>query len=123
MNCKNEKIILKNHAKLLGVVIDHNLKWSEHIDQLCKKLSRVTFALRILRQPAGVEALKTVYFAYFQSIMMYGIEFWGMAADYLIKRVFILQKQAIRIIAGVSSRESCRALFKDLNILSLPALY
>ena len=54
---------------------------------------------------------------------MYGIEFWGIAADYLIKRVFKLQKQAIRILAGVGPIESCRNLFRPLEILTLPALY
>ena len=36
---------------------------------------------------------------------------------------FILQKRIVRILAGVSSRCSCRGLFKRLNILTLPCLY
>ena len=46
-----------------------------------------------------------------------------MAADYLIFLALKLEKQAIRIILGVGPRKSCRKLFTELGILSLPALY
>lgn len=67
--------------------------------------------------------LRFVYFAYFHSNLSYGLEIWGRAPDYLTQRVFKLQKRAIRLISGVAPRESCRPLFKQLNILPLPALY
>jgi len=31
------KIINLDHCKYLGVFIDRDLKWTEHINQLCKK--------------------------------------------------------------------------------------
>jgi len=39
------------------------------------------------------------------------------------KKNFLLQKRVIRVMAGVNSRTSCRQLFKELNILTLPSLY
>jgi hypothetical protein len=38
-------------------------------------------------------------------------------------RMFRLQKKVIRMIGKVDRHASCRNLFKDLNILSLPCLY
>lgn len=110
-------------TKLLGANVDKNVKWNNHIDNLCKRLSKVLFALRILKQNVNKDALKLVYFAHFHSLLMYCIEIWGHAADYLFTRVFKLQKRAIRIITGSAYDASCRNLFKDNNILSLPALY
>ena len=86
-------------------------------------MSKINFALRIIQKCAGPQALKSIYYAHFQSIMSYGIEFWGHAAYYLLLRVFKLQKQAIRLLAGVGPIESCRKLFPALEILPLPALY
>ena len=40
-----------------------------------------------------------------------------------VKRIFRIQKRVIRLISGVSSRTSCRQLFKELNILTLASLY
>jgi hypothetical protein len=58
------------------------------------------------------ETLKLVYFAYFHSIMSYGIIFWGNSTD--SKKLFYIQKKIIRITAGTKRRASCRELFKNL---------
>jgi hypothetical protein len=47
------------------------------------------------------------------------LEIWGRAPAYL----FRLQKRAIRLLAGVPPRESCRSLFTEHKILPLPALH
>jgi hypothetical protein len=57
-----------------------------------------------------VDVLKLVYFAYFHSVMSYGVIFWGNSTD--SKRAFIIQNKIIRIMAGVKTRVSCRELFK-----------
>lgn len=46
---------------------------------------------------------------------------WGNSTN--INRAFILQKKCIRSICGVGQLESCRPLFKKLNVLALPSLY
>jgi len=38
-------------------------------------------------------------------------------------RLFRIRKRVIRSMVGVSSRTSCRQLFKELNILTLAYLY
>jgi hypothetical protein len=121
----DDEIEFDTSAKLLGVFVDQNLKWNHHIDSLCKRLSKTVFALRVLKNIVSFDVLKMVYYAHFQSALSYCIEIWGQCPDYLLNRVFVLQKRAIRIIAGVPYRTSCREtkLFKTLNILPLPALY
>ena len=46
----------------------------------------------------------------------------GVGAELSI-RIFRIQKRVIRSMVGVSSRMSCRQLFKELNILTLASLY
>jgi hypothetical protein len=62
-----------------------------------------------------------IYFAYFHSIMKYGLIFWGSHSD--SNRVFRLQKKVIRIMTGSKSRVLCKPLFKALEILTLPSQY
>jgi hypothetical protein len=45
----------------------------------------------------------------------------GIGGELSIK-IFRIQKRMIRSMAGVSSRTSCRQLFKELNILTLASL-
>jgi hypothetical protein len=63
------------------------------------------------------DALKVFCFAYFHSVMSYGVIFWGNLTD--SKRVFNIQNKIIRIMADVKNRVSCRELFKKFNILPL----
>jgi hypothetical protein len=107
--------------KFLGIQIDKHLNWKSHINQIIPKLSASCFAVKKLCHIPNLDALRMVYFAYFQSVIKYGIIFWGNSTD--VDRVFILQKRIIRSMAGVGSRSSCRGLFKILDILPVPCQY
>jgi len=52
------------------------------------------------------------YFAYFHSVVRYGIVFWGNATKSYM--VFKLQKRLIRIMSGAEPNASCRAVFLTL---------
>ena len=59
----------------------------------------------------------------FQSLMRLELLFWGRAYFEQTNRIFKIQKRAIRIIVGINTKSSCRKVFKELNILTLPSLY
>ena len=61
------------------------------------------------------------YYSCFHSVMAYGLLFWGNSPDSI--KIFRLQKKIIRIITGCRSRDSCRKLFSNLEILPLPSQY
>jgi hypothetical protein len=67
------------------------------------------------------ETLLMVYYAYFQSVLHYGIIFWR-NSSYAIN-IFHVQKRTLRIMAGIGNRDSCRQLFKTLRILPLQSQY
>jgi hypothetical protein len=77
--------------------------------------------MRRLCYVLDIDALKLVYFAYFQSVVKYGIVFWG--SSYNLNKVFLLQKRIGRIMLGLSYRSSCKFWFKKHNILTVPCLY
>lgn len=108
------------HTKFLGVYVDSKLSWKVHIEQLCSKLSSITYAIRRVRQTVGVDAAIATYYAMFQSILTYGIITWGTAPN--TDQVFILQKRAIRAIANIPQTKSCEAYFQQFNILTYPSL-
>jgi hypothetical protein len=65
--------------------------------------------------------IRSIYYAYFQSRLKYGIIFWGSVKDSL--KIFIIQKKVMRLIAGVNKRVSCKGIFSEYEILTLPSLY
>ena len=89
---------LSSSTKFLGLTLDEKLTFEEHINNICKRLSTCTYALRTIRKHCSLEVAKTAYYGYFQSILSYGIIFWGAAADCYTHRAFILQKMVVRAI-------------------------
>jgi hypothetical protein len=107
--------------KFLGIQIDNKLNWKSHVEYILPKLSSAIFVIRGLSYFMNSETLQMVYFSYFHSIIKYRIIFWGNSTN--ISRVFKLQKKVIRIISGVGPRDSCRGLFRKLDILPLSCEY
>lgn len=108
-------------VKILGIYVDTFLSWNFHVDAIAPKLSSVIYLLRNLREYVDYETLISVYYALFQSILIYGITLWGNSAS--TSKLFILQKWAIRTISGVLPRTHCKPLFIQHSILTLPSLY
>jgi hypothetical protein len=113
----NEVLVIK----LLGIQIDNKMNWKSHVEYILHKLGSAIFVIRSLSYFMSLKTLRMVYFSYFHSIIKYGIIFWGNSAN--ISRVFKLQKKVIRIISGVGPRDSCRCIFKKLDILPLSCEY
>lgn len=111
------KVSPTSHVKFLGVWLDSKLTWATHLEELTKRLCSACYAIKKIKELGGEKAARDVYFAYFHSLMTYGIVFWGTAAG--SNRVFILQKRAVRYILGIRQLESCRNRFRELSILTM----
>lgn len=108
-------------AKLLGIVLDRAFKWNDHIEHIMPKLNKAIYNMSCLAPIVSRQIQLLVYFAYFQSIITYGIIIWGKATH--TERVFKAQKKIVRIILGLSPRESCKNAFQRLGLLTFPCLY
>ena len=97
------------------------MTWKTHIDAILPKLSSACFAVRSIKPYVSHQTLKTIYYAYFHAILSYGVIFWGQSPD--TSKVFLLQKRVIRTMMGCGRRDSCRGLFAELGILTLPSQY
>lgn len=104
-------------TKVLGLTISDSLDWAPHIQSIVPRLLSGCFMLRKLKLIVNPPILSMVYHAFIHSLLSYGIIFWGTSPH--AKRIFIIQKRAVRIIAGISRRQSCKAHFTNLRILTL----
>jgi len=109
--------------KFLGIQITDTLKWHSHIQLLAGKLCKVAFMIDSLKEVLSPNLIRNIYFTKFHSLLRFGILFWGGAGADLTTGILRIQKRVIRSMLGVSSRTSCRQLFKELNILTMVSLY
>uniref|UniRef100_A0A1B6LVT8 Reverse transcriptase domain-containing protein n=1 Tax=Graphocephala atropunctata TaxID=36148 RepID=A0A1B6LVT8_9HEMI len=110
-------------AKYLGITLDEKLTWTPHTDTLCRKLSSGLYVIRRIIGIVGTNAAKTAYHALFESHLRYGLGVWGYSSATNLHRVLLSQKKAIRVIAELNIRDSCRQKFVELRILTVVCLY
>ncbi|XP_078363859.1 uncharacterized protein LOC144648098 [Oculina patagonica] len=104
--------------KLLGVHVDQDLSFNEHVDHLCKKLAKRLGVLRSIRHYLPLNERILFYNATIKPIFLYGGAVWSSTSKSNIRRIFRLQKRAARVILGVKTRdERTVSLFKRLDWL------
>jgi hypothetical protein len=92
----NNSIEEVTNATFLGLELDKNINWKNHVEKILPKLSRACYTIRTMYPISSLNTLQMIYFAYFHSILDYGIIFWGNSTE--SKRVFLAQKRTIRIM-------------------------
>ena len=95
----NRKAIKQtDHIKYLGVTIDSQLTFTQHIINVVKKVSRVTGLMYRIRGCVDNSTLNMIYYSLIYPHLLYGIPIWGNADNIHINPLLILQKKAVRLI-------------------------
>lgn len=118
---KGTRIDQADSVKFLGVIIDKDINWKSQIEKICDKINRFVFVLKRLRYVTDHSTVLTAYHAYVASTLRYGLIFWGNSVN--VHKAFIAQKKCLRAIYGIPPYQTCKPLFKELNLLTLPSLY
>ncbi|KAK9709294.1 Reverse transcriptase (RNA-dependent DNA polymerase) [Popillia japonica] len=114
---ENNEIKPVKNTKFLGKYIDEFLDWGSHIDHTCLKLSSIGYGIKVVAQYMNKETLKIVYQANFESILRYGIIFYGCNAN--IHSLFLIQKRTVRSMNNMRFRDSCRGIFRNMYIMKV----
>ena len=96
--------------KFLGITVDQNLTWKNHVDDFAKKCSR-TCSIGILykvKQFLPESALLSLHYTLFLSHINYGITVWSSANSVVKNR---LHKRALRAVSNSEYRSHSNPLF------------
>lgn len=106
-------------TKFLGVEVDNNLSWDQHIQKLASKISSGLYVLRRMSLLCSLDTLKTVYFAHIHSHISYGLAVYGGTSKNNLDTILIFQKKALRILLNLEDQISVKNKFSELNILTV----
>ena len=73
-------------TKFLGIHINENMKWNNHIKHLSSKLNTSYYMISSLKNVTSPRVLRKKYFACFHAHLRYGLTLWG--GDPESKRIF-----------------------------------
>jgi len=105
-------------TKFLGVCIDECLTWSEHINVIAGKIARNLGILMRISHLIPVHIRKNLYYTLINPYFDYGNIVWASNYSTRLKCLVLLQKKAIRVIAGdpYYAHTACR--YREYNVMN-----
>ena len=123
MKLSGNEISKVDEASFVGICIDSNLTWKNHIQGVNKCVRRKVGILFKLRHFVPQHILILLYKSFIQSHIMYGIEVWGSSCKTYLNCILLSQKMAMRAITFSPIRTSSKPLFKQLRIMDVYELH
>jgi len=100
LDCGGKLVPSKPTIKALGIVIDHRLRWSDHIKAVVKKVRGLLCGFRMIRNKFTEEQAKSLVTAQALSVLYYGAPAWLMPAllGDRLRRIESIHYRCLRII-------------------------
>ena len=115
-NIQIEKV---SEFSFLGITLNDNLTWHNHINKIANKISRNIGLLYKLKHFLPPFVLRTLYCSLILAHLNYGNLIWGTNTARILK----LQKKAIRVISNCKYNAHTEPLFKSLKLLHITDIY
>ena len=84
--------------KVLGIVIDSEMKWQSHINIICKRVSQNLYLLARLKFFVSEDSRKLFFYAHCLSSINYASTVWSSACASHIKKLNSLHRRGIKLI-------------------------
>ena len=95
---ENIHIKREHVTKCLGLFIDENLSWKQHIDIVSSKISKSIGILYKSRDVLSKQCLKQLYFSFIHNYVNYANIAWASTSKSKLERLYRCQKHAARVI-------------------------
>ena len=118
LKINNNGIERVNTMKFLGVLLDNNLSWKEHIKYLENKTAKNVGLMYRTKPFLDKESLLAMYYSYIHSYLNANLV-WGSTYLTNLKKLRSQQKQPIRIVHIKTNFEHTKELFKSASVLNL----
>ena len=117
-----ERLKQVDSNKFLGVILDENLNWKQHINEVQNKVSKNIGVISRVKHKLGTKELYLLYCSLILPYLNYGAILWGNNYKTRINKIHQLQKRCIRIVNKKDYDKPSMPLFKEMRILQLPDL-
>ena len=99
----------------VGILLDENLSWKFHINELSKKLSRTVGIFYKIRHFCPSNILRILYYSLFYSFLSYGISVWSFTFKSYFRKLLLVQKKIVKVMTFNKQTASSTLIFLILN--------
>ena len=123
ISLNNTQLDRVTSTKFLGIIVDENLTWKNHINCTSKTISRNIGVINKLKHFIPYSILRTLYCTLILPYLNYGVVIWGKTCKSYLDKIVKLQKWAIRSITNSHFRSHTAPLFLKSNLLNINDMY
>ena len=110
-------------TKFLGVYVDENVNWNEHISFVTNKLAKMCGILYRIRNNLTPESLTSIYYTLCYPHLIYCVSVWACTWQSFIKKITIAQNTIFRCIFYLNKFESTRNIMYTQNFLTFTNIH
>ncbi len=103
----------------LGLILNENMSWKDHINKISNKISQSLGILNKLKHILPINAKILIYSSLILSHLTFGILAWSRNCE----RITILKKKCIRTITSSKYNAHTEPIFKELNLLKVEDIF
>lgn len=122
-NCQCKPLERVSFIKYLGVIIDSNLSFKQHIFNLSKKVRKLIYVFKNLRHVVPRHTLKQIYYALCQSLISYCISSWGGAPKTTLKQLEVSQRAILKICSFKPIIYPTKLLYEYCQVFTVRQLF
>ena len=111
------------HVKYIGLILDEQLSWAAHIDEICKSLTKYFSVFYNLRRFISLKLARIIYYSCIYPRIKYGIEVYGATNTTKLKKIQTLQNKLMKILTNKNYLHGTNELHSELNILKVTDIY
>ena len=127
LNTGSEIIQPSECERLLGVKISNNFTWNGHIvagdKAMMKSLTLRNNGLRKICRSADFKTRKMFANGLVNSCLIYAIQVYGTATDYLLNHLQVQQNEAARLVTRLGRRTETSELLKQVGWMSVRQMF
>lgn len=113
----------KHKEKYLGLILDSNLTWKPHLENIKLKLSPLTGVLRNITSCLPHKVRYLIYNSLVKPHIDYLIEIWGTAAKTNIDPIQRAQNRLIKILFNYNFRTPTKKIYEETKIMNIKQTY
>ena len=122
---KSESIVLKeaSNVKYLGVLVDEELTFKDHVELVKKKLNKCFYAVLKSRQVLTQSQMLVYYKTHVKPIIQYGVLIYGGTMYSNLQPILKMQKKIVRCIFHLRFSTSVKEVMNSNKIHTVYELY
>ena len=119
LSINNQEIKRVSYIKFLGVLLDENLSWKEHLKCAENKIAKSIELMYKAKPFLDKDSLLSLYFSYIHSYINYANLAWVSTYKTNSKKIHSQQKHALRMVYNKDRYYHTKELFRFCNTLNV----